>query len=153
MDTILQLRCYLPQTRMKEILNGLYVTSYLNSLLIFIFFSWRTVILSLSWFCAIDYAYTYLIFSTFPCWIASYFLRTFFKFVQTILNSRPLLQSACGPSQPEVVCRFNKQTLNASIQDFNENIEWTQDRAPWNSTQYKNFPVWQLTIDSCSLIT
>lgn len=47
----------------------------------------------------------------------------FLQFVKIILNSNPVLQDTCSPSQLRVICKFNKRFLYSITWVFNENIE------------------------------
>lgn len=57
------------------------------------------------------------------------FSSPFLQFVKIILNSNPVLQDTCSPSQLRVICKFNKRFLYSIIQVLNENTEQTRTRA------------------------
>ena len=48
------------------------------------------------------------------------FSSPFLQFVKIILNSNPVLQDTCSPSQLRVICKFNKHFLYSIIQVLNE---------------------------------
>lgn len=61
----------------------------------------------------------------------------FLQFVKIILNSNPVLQDTCSPSQLRVICKFNKRFLYSVTRVFNENIERSRRGAsPWPSEQH-----------------